>query len=272
VERAKIAGLGSYAPKRILTNLDVARMVQTSDDWILQRTGIRQRHIAEDGEATSDLAVQAARQALERAGVEAGDVDLIIVGTTTSDMPFPSTANFVQHKLRAKRAGSVDVWAACSGSVYGLSIGSQYIESGKYRTVLVIGAETYSRITDWSDRGTCVLFGDAAGAAVLQPSSDQSGIIDADLHSDGQLWELLYLPGCGSMLPASHESVDKRMHLFKMASGSEVFRLAVRMLVDCSLAILKKNGIKPEDVDLFIPHQANLRIIEAVAKRLDFPM
>lgn len=271
MNRAKIVGVGAYAPKRILTNNDLEKMVETSDEWIVQRTGIRERHIAEDGEVTSDLAVRAAQQALERAGVEPDEVEFIIVGTTTGDMPFPSTANFVQHKLRAKRAGSVDIWAACTGSVYSLSIAAQYIQTGKYRTVLAIGAETLSRISDWTDRGTCILFGDAAGAVVLRPSPDDSGIIDTDLYSDARYAELLYQPGGGSKHPASHETVDKRMHYVKM-KGNEVFKVAVRMLGECALAILKKNGFRPDQVDLFIPHQANLRIIEAAAKRLQLPM
>lgn len=269
--RAKIAGVGASAPKQILTNHDIEEMVETSGEWIVQRTGIRERHIAEEGEVTSDLAVRAAQQALDRAGVEPGEVDLIVVGTTSPDMPFPSTANFVQHKLGAKRAGSVDVGAACAGSVYSLSIGAQYIQTGKYRTVLAIGAETLSRITDWTDRDTCILLADAAGAVVLRPSLDDSGILDTDLYSAGQHWGLLYQPGGGSRHPASRETVEKRMHCIKM-TGNEVFKVAVRMLAECSLAILQKNGIGSEQVDLFIPHQANLRIIEATAHRLQLPM
>jgi 3-oxoacyl-[acyl-carrier-protein] synthase-3 len=271
MNRAKIVGLGAYAPKQILTNRDLEKMVETTDEWIVRRTGIRERHIAEEGEATSDLAVRAAQQALERAAVEPDEVDFIVVATTSADMPFPSTANFVQLKLGTRQAGSVDVWAACTGSLYGLSIGAQYIQTGKYRTVLAIGAETFSRITDWTDRGTCILLGDAAGAAVLRPSPDGSGILDTDLYSDGQYWPLLYQPGGGTKHPASHETVEKRMHYVKM-KGNEVFKVAVRMLEECSLAILKKNGLTPEQVDLFIPHQANLRIIEAAVKRLRLPM
>ena len=271
MSRAKIVGLGAYAPKQILTNHDIEKMVETSDEWIVQRTGIRERHVVEDGEVTSDLAVRAAQQALERAGVEPDELDLIVVSTTSSDMPFPSTANFVQHKLRARRAGSMDVMAACTGSIYSLSVGAQYIETGKYRTVLTIGAEALSRLCDWTDRGTCILFGDAAGAAVLRPSLDDSGILDTELYSDGQYWELLYQPAGGVRYPFSHETVDQRLHYVRM-KGNEVFKVAVRMLADCSLSILKKNGIRPEDVTLFIPHQANIRIIEATASRLHVPM
>ena len=268
---AKIVSLGAYAPKRILTNQDLGRMVETSDEWIFQRTGIRERHIAEEGEATSDLAVRAAQQALERAGVEPDEVDFIVVGTTTGDMAFPTTANLVQHRLGCRTAGSVDVYAACSGSIYSLSIGAQYIQTGKYRTVLCIGAETLSKITDFTDRGTCILLADAAGAAVLRPATGAFGILDTDLYSDGKYWELLYQPGGGSRNPTTHETVDKRMHYAKM-KGNEVFKVAVRMFVDSAERILQRNGCKADDVDLLIPHQANLRIIEAAAKRLGLPM
>ncbi len=268
---AKIVSLGAYAPKRILTNKDLERLIETSDEWIVQRTGIRERHIAEEGEATSDLAVRAAQQALERAGVEPEEVDFIIVGTTMGDMAFPTTANLVQHRLGCRTAGSADVYAACSGSIYSLSIGSQYIQTGKYRTVLCIGAETLSKITDFTDRGTCILLADAAGAAVLRPATGAFGILDTDLYSDGQYWELLYQPGGGSRHPTTHETVDKRMHYAKM-KGSEVFKVAVRMFVDCASRILERNGFTANDVDLFVPHQANLRIIEAAAKRVGLPM
>jgi 3-oxoacyl-[acyl-carrier-protein] synthase-3 len=269
--RARIVGMGGYAPKRILTNADLARMVDTSDEWIVQRSGIRERHIVDETEATSDLAVRAAQQALERANLTPDDVDFIVLGTTTADMQFPSTANYVQFKLGCRKIGSVDVWAACTGSIYSLSIGAQFIQSGKYRHVLCIGAETLSRITDWTDRGTCVLLADAAGAAVLTASTDERGLIDADLYSDGSHWELLYMPGGGARCPASHETVDARMHYAKM-KGSELFKVAVRMFTEATGAILERHGFTVNDVDLFVPHQANLRIIEAAAKRLSLPM
>jgi len=269
--RARIIGVGAYAPKRILTNADLEKIVATSDEWIVQRSGIRERRIADETEATSDLAVKAAQQALERANLMPDDVDFIVVGTTSADMQFPSTANYVQYKLGCGRVGSVDVWAACTGSIYSLSIGAQYIQSGKYRRVLCIGAETLSRITDWTDRGTCVLLADAAGAAVLAPSDGERGFIDADLYSDGAHWELLYMPGGGARYPASHETVDARMHYARM-KGSEVFKIAVRMFTESAAAILERHGFTAADVDLFIPHQANLRIIEAAAKRLALPM
>lgn len=269
--RARVIGVGAYAPKRVLTNADLERMVETSDEWIVQRSGIRQRHIADESEAASDLAVRAAQQALERAGVVPEEIDFIVVGTTSADMQFPSTANFVQHKLGCRNVGSVDVWAACTGSIYSLSIGAQFVQTGKYRRVLCVGTEALSRITDWTDRGTCVLLADAAGAAVLAPTDEDAGFIDADLYSDAQHWELLYMPGGGSKYPASHETVDARMHYAKM-KGSELFKVAVRMFVDCAATLLERHGLRAQDVDLFIPHQANLRIIEAAAKRLAMPM
>jgi len=269
--RARIVGMGAAAPKRVLTNADLEKLVDTSDAWIVQRTGIRERRIADETEASSDFAVKAAQQALERANLVPEDIDFIVLGTTTPDMVFPTTANIVQHRLGCRQVGSVDVLAACAGSMYSLSIGAQYIATGKYRRVLCIGAETLSKITDFTDRGTCVILADAAGAAVLAPSDDDRGILDTDLYSDGKYWELLYMPGGGSRMPATHESIDKRMHYAKM-NGQEVFKVAVRMFVECTSRILQRNGLTTKDVDLFIPHQANLRIIEAAAKRVDLPM
>jgi len=271
MRRAKIVGIGAYAPKRILTNAELEKMVDTNDEWIQQRSGIRERRIVDDKEATSDLAVNAARQALERANLTPDDIDFIVVGTTTPDMFFPTVGNIVQHRLGFRRVGSVDLLAACAGSVYSLSVGSKYVETGKYRRVLCIGAEALSRITDFTDRGTCVLLADAAGAAVLEASEDGSGIIDTDLYSDGQYAELLYMPGGGSRNPATRETVDARMHYAKM-KGSEVFKVAVRMFVDCAQTILTRHHLTVDDIDLFVPHQANLRIIEAAAKRVGLPM
>jgi 3-oxoacyl-[acyl-carrier-protein] synthase-3 len=269
--RAKIIGMGAYAPKRILSNADLATMVDTSDEWIVQRTGIRERRIAEEGEATSDLAVRAAQQALERANLVPEDIDFIVVGTTTPDMFFPTTANLVQHRLGCRKAGSVDVLAACAGSIYSLAIGAKFIEAGKYRRVLCIGAETLSKITDFTDRGTCILLADAAGAAVLEASEDGSGLLDADLYSDGQYWDLLYMPGGGARHPTTRDTLEARMHYAKM-KGNEVFKVAVRMFVECAETILTRHGLSVQDIDLFIPHQANLRIIEAAAKRVGLPM
>ncbi|PYN06737.1 MAG: 3-oxoacyl-ACP synthase [Candidatus Rokuibacteriota bacterium] len=269
--RAKIVSVGAYAPKRIVTNADLEKMVETNDEWIVQRSGIRERHIADETEATSDLALKAAQQALERANLVPDDIDFIAVGTTTPDMFFPTVGNILQHRLGCKRVGSVDMLAACAGSVYSLSIGAQFIQTGKYRRVLCVGAETLSKITDFTDRGTCVLLADAAGAAVLEASTDESGLIDFDLYSDGQYWDLLYMPGGGARNPATHETVDKGMHFAKM-KGAEVFKVAVRMFAECTEAILSRNGFTADDVNLFIPHQANLRIIEAAARRVNLPM
>jgi 3-oxoacyl-[acyl-carrier-protein] synthase III len=269
--RAKVIGVGAYAPKRILTNADLEKMVETNDEWIVQRSGIRERHIADESEATSDLALRAAQQAIERANLLPEDIDFIAVGTTTPDMYFPSVGNILQQRLGCRRVGSVDMLAACAASIYSLVIGAQFIQTGKYQRVLCVGAETLSRITDFTDRGTCVLLADAAGAAVLAPSTDDHGIIDFDLYSDGQYWELLYMPGGGSRNPATRETVDAGMHYAKM-KGAEVFKVAVRMFSECTARILERNGLTAKDVDLFIPHQANLRIIEAAARRVNLPM
>jgi 3-oxoacyl-[acyl-carrier-protein] synthase-3 len=271
MKRARIVGVGAYAPKHVRTNADLERMVDTSDEWIVQRTGVRERRIADDTEAASDLGVRAAQQALERANLLPEDVEFIVVGTTSPDMNFPSAANFVQHKLGTRHVGSVDVKAACTGSIYSLAVGAQFVQTGKYRTVLCIGTEVLSRITDWTDRGTCILLADAAGAAVLQASEGEAGVIDADLYSDGRYWEYLYQPGGGSRHPATRETVEARMHYARM-KGNEVFKVAVRMFEECTTTLLDRNGFRVDDVDLFVPHQANLRIIEAAAKRLGLPM
>jgi 3-oxoacyl-[acyl-carrier-protein] synthase-3 len=269
--RARIIGMGTYAPKRVLTNADLEKMVATSDEWIVQRTGIRERHVADESEATSDLAVKAAQQALERANLVPEDIEFIVVGTTTPDMIFPSVGNIVQHRLGCRRAGSVDMLAACAGSVYSMVTGAQFIQTGKYRRVLCIGAETLSKITDFTDRGTCILLADAAGAAVLEATEEERGIIDVDLYSDGAYWELLYMPAGGSRHPATAETVAQRMHYAKM-KGNEVYKVAVRMFADCTERILARNGFTADDVNLFVPHQANLRIIEAACKRVNLPM
>jgi 3-oxoacyl-[acyl-carrier-protein] synthase-3 len=269
--RARITGVGAYAPKRVLTNADLEKMVDTTDEWIVQRSGIRQRHIAEEGEATSDLALKAAQQALERANLVPEDIEFIAVGTTTPDMFFPTVGNIVQHRLGCRRAGSVDMLAACAGSVYSLATGAQFVQTGKYKRVLCIGAETLSKITDFTDRGTCILLADAAGAAVLEATEEDRGILDTDLYSDGQYWELLYMPGGGSRHPTTPETVAQRMHYAKM-NGKEVFKVAVRMFAECTERILSRNGFTAADVSLFIPHQANLRIIEAACKRVNLPM
>src|SRR5262249_1356648 len=247
------------------------RMVDTSDAWIVQRSGIRERHIAEEGEASSDLALPAAQQALESANLVPEDVDFMVVATTTPDHFFPTTANLLQHRLGCRRAGSVDVLAACAASVYSLTIGAQFIQTGKYRRVLCIGTETLSKITDFTDRGTCVLLADAAGAAVLQATEEDRGIIDADLYSDGQYAELLHMPAGGSRAPATHETIDARGHYAKM-KGSEGVKGAVRMFEDSTVPLLTRHRLPAGDVDPVIPPQANLRIIEAASKRVGLPM
>ena len=269
--RAKIIGTGAYAPSRVLSNADLEKLVETNDEWIVQRTGIRERRIKAPDEATSDLAVKAARQALERARLTPKDIEFIVVGTTTPDHFLPTTANMVQLHLGCDRVGSVDVIAACSGSVYSLIMASQFIQTGKYRRVLAIGAETLSTIVDYTDRGTCILLADAAGAVVLEASEDGSGIIDGDLYSEGKYYDLLWMPAGGSRTPATRETVDQRLHYAKM-KGNEVFKVAVRMFAESTSKLLERHGFKASDVDLFIPHQANLRIIEAAAKRVELPM
>ena len=269
--RAKVVGVGAYAPKRILTNHELEQMVATSDSWIVERTGVRERRIAADGEVTSDLAAHAARQALARAGVQADEVDLIVCATTSPDMLFPSTAIFCQQKIGARRAAAFDLFATCSGSLYSLSVATQYIRAGQAQTVLAIGAEILSRITDFTDRGTCIILADGAGAAVLRPSTDASEVLDIQLGSDGRYWDYLYVEGGGTKYPPSHETVNQRLHYVKM-KGNEVFKVAVRTLEKVTVTLLEKHGITAEDIDCFIPHQANLRIIQAAAKRLRMPM
>jgi 3-oxoacyl-[acyl-carrier-protein] synthase-3 len=269
--RAQIIGVGAYIPKRVVTNAELGKTIETTDEWIVQRSGIRERRIVEEDEAPSDLAVRAAQQALDRANLVPEDIDFIVVGTTMPDMFFPSIGNLVQHRLGCRRAGSVDLLAACAGSVYSLAIGAKFVETGKYRRVLCIGADALSRLADWTDRGTCVLVGDAAGAAVLEAGDGERGLIDADLYSDGQYGDLLYLPGGGARHPATRETVDARLHYYKM-KGGEVFKVAVRMFAECAETILRRHGLTAADVNLFIPHQANLRIIEAAVKRVGLPM
>ena len=269
--RAKIVGVGAYAPKRILSNRELEQMVKTSDEWIVARTGVRERRIAADTEVTSDLAAHAARQALARAEVQPEEVDLIICATTTPDMLFPSTAIFCQQKIGARRAAAFDLFATCSGSLYSLSVATQYIRTGQAQTVLAIGAEILSRITDFTDRGTCIILADGAGAVLLRPSTDHSEILDIQLGSDGRYWDHLYVAGGGTKHPSSHASVDQGLHYVKMR-GNEVFKVAVRTLEEVTTTLLEKHGIAPADIDLFIPHQANLRIIQAAAKRLGMPM
>jgi len=265
--RARITGTGSAVPEMIRTNFDLEKMVDTTDEWITTRTGIRERRIAAAGEYTSTFATRAAERALEMAGATAEEIDLIILATITADFPFPATACLVQSNLGAKNAAAFDISAACSGFVYALSLADNAIRSGAARKVLVIGAEVLSRIIDWTDRNTCLLFGDGAGAVVVEASEGDQGILSTHLHSDGSYWELLYQPGCGSRNPAVQSTLDERK-TFLMMQGNEVFKLAVRAMEDAALQALEKNGFTPSDIGIFIPHQANRRIIDAIGKRL----
>jgi len=255
-------------PEKILTNTDLEKMVDTSDEWITTRTGIKERRIVDNGEATSDLAVRAARQALEHARIKPEELNLIIIATITPDVHFPATACFVQHKLGAKNAICFDISAACAGFIYALDIARQYISNGTCNNALVVGAEVLSSITDWKDRSTCVLFGDGAGAAVLGEVKT-GGILASYLGCQGQYTDLLYMPAGGSRMPASQKTLDERLHFIKMA-GNEVFKIAVMSMVEAAQTALKQAGLKCADINWIIPHQANLRIIEAVAKRLGF--
>jgi len=268
--KSMITGLGAAVPEKVLTNYDLAEMVDTSDEWIRTRTGIRERRIAEEGKATSDFASEAARIAMKQAGIGPEEIDVIIIGTVTPDMYFPSAACFVQEKIGAVNAAAFDISAACTGFIYGLALADSLITTGKYRTVLVIGAELLSRITDWEDRGTCVLFGDGAGAAIVQPSDGTRGIINTYIKSDGRLRHLLNMPGGGSLMPPSRAKDNPKQYFIKM-EGREVFRHAVSNMGDAATRIIEENGFAGEDIDLFIPHQANVRIIEAISKRLDVP-
>jgi len=266
--RAKISALGTYVPPRLLTNADLEKMVETSDEWIMERTGIRERHIVDQGVATSDLAAEAARQALVERGLAPSDLDAIMVATVTPDMLFPSTACLVQHKLGAKGAWGVDLSAACSAFLYALQTGAQFIATGAHKKVMVIGADVMSSIIDYTDRATCVIFGDGAGAVILEPADDDSlGMIDFIHEVDGSGGCSLYMPGGGSLHPSTHETVDKRMH-YVHQDGQAVFKFAVRKQTELCEKILRRNGLKGSDIDAFIPHQANRRIITATADRL----
>mgnify|MGYP001583850300 CR=1 FL=1 len=284
--KAKIIGTGSYVPSTVLTNHDLENKLDTSDKWIVERTGVRERRIAAKDEATSDLAVKAAQMALDAAGVSPSELDLIIVATTTPDMFFPSTACLVLHKLMemektsmrprlqngqtlpATGVAAFDLSAACSGFVYALSVGEQYILSGKYKKVLVIGADLMSRIVDWTDRSTCVLFGDGAGAVLLAPASGRHGILSTHIHSDGSLWDLISVPGGGTADPPSERVLAEKLNTVKM-KGGETFKAAVRTLEEVARETLSVNGVALSDVAYIVPHQANIRIIKAVSERLD---
>jgi 3-oxoacyl-[acyl-carrier-protein] synthase-3 len=267
--RIGIIGVGRYLPKKVLTNSDLEKMVDTSDEWIITRTGIKERRIIPSGTATSDLAIRAAKEALKDANLTALNLDLIIVATITPDMQFPSTSCIVQREIGAKNAVCFDIGAACAGFVYGIITAQQFIANGTYRNALVIGAETLSTITDWEDRNTCVLFGDGAGACVVAPV-EEGGILSTYLGSDGSFWDLLQLPGGGSRHPATHQTIDQKLHFLKMR-GNELFKLAVRLMSDAANKALSQCGLSCKDVDCLIPHQANVRILFALANKMGLP-
>jgi 3-oxoacyl-[acyl-carrier-protein] synthase-3 len=266
--RSRITGTGSALPEKRLTNSDLERMVDTSDEWITTRTGIKERRIAAEGQFTSTFAVEASRRAIDMAGINAEELDLIILGTVTPDFPFPATACIVQHEIGAVNAAAFDLSAACSGFIYGLSIADKYIRSGEAKKVLVIGAEVLSRVVDWTDRNTCILFGDGSGAAVIEASEGERGLLSTHLFTNGSYWNTLYQPGCGNRNPATSErTIADRLFYIHM-EGNDVFKHAVRAMEEAACTALTANGMIPADVSLFIPHQANRRIIDATAKRL----
>ena len=263
-----IQGIGSYVPEKIVTNFDLEKIVDTSDEWIFTRSGIKERRFAAEGETTSDMATKAAERAIADAGLTPQDIDLIIVGTITPDMPFPSTACLVQKKLGLTNIPCFDMEAACSGFIYLLDVGRSMVGSGNYRHVLIIGAEKMSSILDWEDRTTCVLFGDGAGAAVLSATTEsQAGVVDCLLGADGNNADLLCVPGGGSLTPPSAETISARQHYLKM-NGKEIFKHAVRVMETSAIEILKKNNISPDEIAWVIPHQANMRIIENISNRV----
>jgi 3-oxoacyl-[acyl-carrier-protein] synthase-3 len=268
--RAAITALGTHVPERVMTNADLEKIVDTSDEWIRTRTGIERRHVVEPGTPTSEIAAKAAREALRRRGIGAEELDLIIVATVTPDMMFPATACLVQDKLGAKKAWGFDVSAACSGFVYALTVGAQFVESGRQQKVMVIGADVMTSIVDYQDRSTCVLFGDGAGAVILEPREDGSGVLDFLHEVDGSGACYLSMPAGGSLRPASHETVDQRLHTLKQ-QGQHVFKYAVRKFADISEQLLLRNDLTGTDVDLFVAHQANIRIIEAAQHRMGLP-
>ncbi len=269
--RTKIVGTGSYIPSKILTNADLEKMVNASDEWIRSRTGIKERRIASENEAASDLAYYASLKAIKAAGISPQDLDLIIVATITPDMIFPATACILQKRLEVEEIPAFDLEAACSGFLYNISIASQFIATGVYDTILVVASETLSRITDWHDRNTCVIFADGAGAAILRPSNDSSGIISTYLGADGGGADLVGVPAGGSRKPATLETVRTGQHYMQM-KGNELFKRAIKVMVQAVDEVLAKQGLTYEDLDFFIPHQANIRIVQAVAKRINMNM
>ena len=273
LQRVKISALGTYVPPRLLTNADLEKMVDTTDEWIMDRVGIRERHLADKGVGASDLAVAAVKNLLESHPFDLQEVDLIVVGTVTPDMMYPSTACLVQHKLGIANTWGFDVSAGCSGFLYALNTGVKFVESGQYKKVLVIGSDVNSSMTDFTDRAVCIIFGDGAGAVLLEPAEDQDGlaVIDHVAQIEGMGGQYLYMPGGGSLNPASHETVDQKMHYIHQ-DGKNVFKYAVKKMTEMTERILAKNNLTGKDVDCFISHQANRRIITATADRLGMPL
>jgi 3-oxoacyl-[acyl-carrier-protein] synthase-3 len=269
--RSQILGTGAYVPKQVLTNGDLEKLVETSDAWIVERTGILERRKAASGEACSDLGVQAAQQALGSANIRAFDLDLIVLATCTGDSPLPSTASLIQYRLGASRAAAFDISAACCGFIFALSVADAFIRSGQYRYVLVVGSEVMSAVTDWTDRNTCVLFGDGAGAVVVGPTQEDRGLLSIHLHADGQLSDLICVPGGGSSIPVSEYTVVERLHYVKMR-GNETFKIAVKTMEEAVREALAAESLSVEDIDFLLPHQANIRILKAVAQRLSLPL
>ena len=269
--KAKIISTGSYAPEKRLTNEDIEKFVDTSDTWITQRTGIKERRIASLSQSASDLAYEASKKALKKASIKPDELDMIIVATVSGDMPMPATACVLQKLLGAKNAVAFDINAACSGFIYGMSIADSFIKAGAYKKILLVGVEVLSKFLDWADRTTCILFGDGAGAAIIEPTESDNGILSTHLYSDGILWDFIYLPGGGSRNPVSADTIKNRLHFIKM-KGNETFKVAVKTLETLVNETLRKNNIEPSRLSLLIPHQANLRIILATAKRLGIPM
>lgn len=268
--RGRVTGTGSAVPAKVLSNHDLELMVDTTDEWIVSRTGIKERRIASSDEFTSTLATRAAVNALQMAGVLPEELDMIIVATVTPDYPFPSTACLLQNNIKAHNATAFDISAACSGFLYALTTVDKYMRSGTVKKALVVGSEILSRIVDWSDRNSCLLFGDGAGAVIVEAVGGDNGIIDSMMKSDGSYWELLYQPGPGNRNPASRMLLDERLNYIRM-QGNEVFKLAVRAMEEAAITVLTSGGYSSSDIDLFVPHQANRRIIDAIGKRLSLP-
>lgn len=269
--KARIIGTGSYLPAKILSNQDLEKLVETSDEWIMTRTGMKERRIASELESTSFMGTEAAKKAMEAAGITSAEIDLILVATITPDYPFPNTASLIQANLEAPRAAAVDIQAACSGYVYGLSMAKAYVESGMYRHVLLVASEKLSSVTDYQDRSTCVLFGDGASACIVSDKGAGFSVDGVVLGADGTQKDILYMPGGGSSLPASIETVQERKHFIKM-EGKETYKHAVRRMESAAMQCLEKVGCAEEDLSYLVPHQANMRIIEALAKRFKMPM